>query len=454
MKIRLERLEKMSKKMTQYSAEFKTKIVLEVLKGDKTINQIASENNIVPKNIINWKKIFLDNASLAMEPARAIKEYKDEIGLLKTKIDEYAKIVGKITVERDWVVGKLKDLDLSSKRLLVESKSSVSGGNDNDGNSNGGNKPMGVRNNDNDNHGNASDKLSLARRCELIELNRASLYYKPKVNEQKLAIKNHIVKTFEEIPSYGYLKVHCQMIEDGFSVSANTVQKYRRELGLSPILAVKVPKTSKANKEHPKYSYKLRGLEIVRANQVWSTDITYIKIKGGMVYMAAIIDWYSKAVLSYRISNVMDSDLVMSVLTAALASYGKPEIFNTDQGSQYTSYIHTSTLRDNDITISMDGKGRATDNIAIERFWRSAKCEMIYLNEYKSVTSLKEDVKEYIEFYNHKRFHQSLGYKKPMNVYYDSLKANDEVLENSLLGLKDNNSKLNLNSLNLDENVA
>ena len=184
------------------------------------------------------------------------------------------------------------------------------------------------------------------------------------------------------------------------------------------------------DKQHKKYSYKLRGIDIVRANQVWSTDITYIKINGGMVYLAAIIDWYSKAVLSYKISNTMDSTLTMDVLTEALSLYGKPEIFNTDQGSQYTSYIHTQTLKDNNITISMDGKGRATDNICIERFWRSAKVERIYLNEYNTIKELKNDVSDYIDFYNHKRFHQTLGYKKPMSFYYDSLKINNKDYDN------------------------
>ena len=151
-----------------------------------------------------------------------------------------------------------------------------------------------------------------------------------------------------------------------------------------------------------------------------------------MVYLAAIIDWYSKAVLSYRISNTMDSDLVMSVLNEALLMYGKPEIFNTDQGSQYTSHIHTNTLKDNDITISMDGKGRATDNICIERFWRSAKCERIYLNEYNTIRELKEDIRDYIEFYNNKRFHQSIDYKKPIRFYYESLRINDKNHKKSL----------------------
>lgn len=386
----------MSRKMKQYSTEFKTKIVLEVLQGDKTLNEIASANNIIPKNIMNWKKIFLDNAQMAMEPSKAIKEYKVEIDELKAKNDEYAKTVGQLTVENNWMSGKLKSLDSKSKQAIVESKLDI----------------------------------SISSQCHLIGLNRTNLYYTPKINKKEIEIKKQIQSIFEEIPCYGYLKVHKQLLEDGFSVSPNTVQKYRKELGLRAVLAVKAPHTSKGNKQHPIYSYKLKGLDITRANQVWSTDITYIRIKGGFVYLAAIIDWYSKAVLSYKVSVTMDTDLVMSVLNEALSLYAKPEIFNTDQGSQYTSYIHTDTLKQNGITISMDGKGRATDNICIERFWRSAKVEKIYLNEYERVSTLKEDVKEYINFYNHKRFHETLNYKKPMNVYWDSIKINDENYTN------------------------
>ena len=143
-----------------------------------------------------------------------------------------------------------------------------------------------------------------------------------------------------------------------------------------------------------------------------------------MVYMAAIIDWHSKALLSYKISNTMDSQLVMSVLNDALEKYPHPEIFNTDQGSQYTSEIHTQRLKNLGITISMDGKGRATGNICIECFWRSAKCERIYLNEYQSINELTADVDDYIEFYNYKRFHETLDYKKPMDVYQESIKLN------------------------------
>ena len=391
----------MSRKRTVYTTEFKTKMVLEVIKNENTLNEIASKNKITPQNLQKWKKTFLDNAEMSMEPSKAIKEYKDKNKELQLQIDEYAKIVGKLTVEKDWAVGKLKSLDLSNKKTMIDSKHKT---------------------------------ISVVKQCELLDCDRSNVYYKPIVNQYKKDVKNHILKIYKEISCYGYLKVHQQLLEDGFLISPNTVMKYRKELGLKAILAVKAPNTSKGNKQHPKYSYKLRGVDISRSNQVWSTDITYIKINGGTVFLAAIIDWYSKAVLSWKISNVMDTDLVMGVLNEALSLYGKPEIFNTDQGSQYTSYIHTQTLKDNGITISMDGKGRATDNICIERFWRSAKCEKIYLNEYDNIGVLKDDVYDYIDFYNHRRFHQTLNYKKPMNVYFQNLKINDR----NYLNLKEN----------------
>jgi len=388
----------MSRKRTTYSAEFKTKIVLEVLKNEDTLNAIASKNNITPKNLQNWKKVFLENAEIAMEPARSVQEYKTRIVELEAKNDEYAKVVGQLTVEKDWAVGKLKSLDLSNKKEMIDKSEHKT--------------------------------LSVVKQCKLIEFNRSNLFYISRVKPVKKSIKDEIVKIFEDIPCYGYLKVHQELLERGHSVCVNTVREYRKHLGLRAVLAVRPPNTTWANKQHPKHSYKIRGLDIVRANQVWSTDITYIKIKGGMVYMAAIIDWYSKAILSWRISNTMDTDLVMGVLNEALSTFGRPEIFNTDQGSQYTSYIHTQTLKDNGITISMDGKGRATDNICIERFWRSAKVEKIYLNEYFKISTLKNDVSDYMEFYNYRRFHETLKYKKPMNVYLESIKINNEDYTN------------------------
>ena len=312
-----------------------------------------------------------------MEPSKAIKEYKEANVKLQIEVGEYAKKVGQLTLEKDWAVGKLGSLDLSKKLEMVDET---------------GLKTISV------------------------------------VNEHKIAIKEKIKYIFAEIPIYGAKKVHCQLKENGFKVNLNTVTAYRKELGLRAILAVRDPIClTQSNIAHPKYSYKLRGLDIVRANQVWSTDITYIKIAGGMVYLAAVVvDWHSKAVLSWRISNTMDTALVMDVLDEALLKYGKPEIFNTDQGSQYASYVHTQKLKDNGIIISMDGVGRATDNIVIERFWRSAKVERIYLNQYNTIKELKKDILDYMEFYNYRRFHETLDYKKPMDVYFESLKINKE----------------------------
>ncbi|ASG67425.1 IS3 family transposase [Francisella halioticida] len=324
-----------------------------------------------------------------MDPSKSVSQYKKDNAKLQTKIDQYSKKVGQLTIEKEFLEVKLVSLGLSDRKAMIDPK----------------------------------HKLSVVKQSCLLEVSRAGLYYKPVVNEHKEEVKAKLIQIHEEIPCYGYIKAHKQLIEDGFSICENTVQKYRKELGIKAILAVKKPNLnlSEPNKEHAIYSYKLKGLSILRPNQVWSTDITYIKTDAGTVYMAAIIDWYSKAVLSWEISNTMDSSLVMKVLNEALYKYGVPEIFNTDQGSQYTSNIHIQTLLDKKITISMDGKGRATDNICIERFWRSAKCERFYLNQYPGIVELRNDVDDYIDFYNNRRFHESINYKKPMEFYYDNL---------------------------------
>ena len=368
--------------------------MLELLQNADTLAEIASKHNILPQNLVNWKKTFLANAEIAMEPSKAVKEYKEELIKSQEQNERLTALVGKVTVEKEWLAKKLKSLGSSKLKQLIDLKPAVSYS--------------------------SSSLPSVNHQCQLLGINRSGLYYKPRVNHAKQIIKNKITKVFEQIPIYGEKKVHKQLLEDGVKVSLNTVARYRQELGLKAVLAVKQVNTTIPIKEHKKYTYKLRGLNISHANHVWSTDITYIKIAGGMVYMAAIIDWHSKAVLSYKISNTMDTQLVMSVLNDALARYPHPEIFNTDQGSQYTSEVHTQKLKKLGITISMDGKGRATDNICIERFWRSAKVERIYL----TINDLTTDVDDYIEFYNHRRFHQTLDYKKPMDVYQESIKLN------------------------------
>ena len=266
---------------------------------------------------------------------------------------------------------------------------------------------------------NTKNLPSLSYQHELLGISRSYNYYTPVINQTKEAIKRRLLEIAQDdfMCIYGEEKVYRQLLQEGYTISLNTISKYRKELGIKAVLAVKPITTTVSDDKHPKYPYILKGIDIDKPNRVWSTDITYIKINGGTAYLAALIDWYSKAVLSWNISNTMDTDFVMNVLNDALLKYHKPDIFNTDQGSQYTSYIHTQRLKDSGIKISMDSKGRATDNIAIERLWRSVKCERIYLNEYNNMLELKSDLKNYFHFYNYHRFHQTLKYKRPMEVY-------------------------------------
>jgi putative transposase len=375
----------MSKKQKIYTAEFKAKVVLELLAGDLTVSQIASKHVLVSKSILNWKKLFLENASIVFNKDAAVADIKTTVNKQEKEIDELHRQLGKRTSELEWAAKKLKSLDFNKRKDLI--------------------KPE-------------LDAISISKQCELLNFNRSSYYYKnSQPSQKKTSLLRAIDRVYTEVPFFGYRKIYQQLVEDGFKTGINQVSKYMKELGLKAIYPTKKITTTLANLEHKKYPYLLRELDINRPNQVWSTDITYIRVDGGFVYLAAVIDWYSKAILSHKISNTMDESLVIDVLNDALENYGKPEIFNTDQGSQYTSHSHTQLLLDNDIKISMDGKGRATDNIAIERFWRSAKYENIYIQEYKTIRELKNGVNEYIEFYNYRRFHQTLGYKKPMDIY-------------------------------------
>tara|TARA_Y100000385_G_C13037528_1_gene613698 strand:+ start:254 stop:1420 length:1167 start_codon:yes stop_codon:yes gene_type:complete len=385
----------MSKKQKSYTAEFKTKVVLELLGGDLTVSQIASKHSIIGKSLLNWKKVFLANASLAFNKDAGVASIKTTVESQEKEIDELHRQLGKRTAELEWAAKKLKSLDFNKKKELIKSE---------------------------------LDTISISKQCELLSFNRSSYYYQDsQPSPKKMSILRQIDSIYTEIPFFGYRKVYQQLAEDGFKVGINQVAQYMKELGLKAIYPTKKINTTLANLEHKKYPYLLRDLDINKPNQVWSTDITYIRVDGGFVYLAAVIDWYSKAILSHKISNTMDENLVLDVLKDALDKYGKPEIFNTDQGSQYTSNSHTQLLLDNHIKISMDGKGRATDNIAIERFWRSVKYENIYIQEYKTIRELKNGVDEYIEFYNYRRFHQTLKYRKPMEIY--NLKEEKEVIK-------------------------
>jgi putative transposase len=212
--------------------------------------------------------------------------------------------------------------------------------------------------------------------------------------------------------------------ECGYQINRQRVSRLMGELGLRTIYPG--PKLSALGKDSKKYPYLLRDLEVIRPNQVWSTDITYIRMPGGFVYLAAVIDWYSRYVLSWRLSNTLDSSFCIEALEEALGQ-GKPEIFNTDQGVQYTSDSFIAALEIRQIQVSMEGKGRALDNVFVERLWRTVKYEEVYLKAYESVPELKRSLKEYFILYNEVRPHQSLGYKTPEEIYREVLDIKEEV---------------------------
>ena len=264
-----------------------------------------------------------------------------------------------------------------------------------------------------------SKDITIMTQCSLIGLNRSSFYHIPKKKEYDEKLIDEIVKIQEELPVYGHRRVTKELQNRGFNVGRKTVKKLRDMLGLRTIYTV--PKTTQRNYEHKVYPYLLREIEINRVNQVWSTDITYIPTPKGFIYLTAIIDWYSKKILSYRVSNSMDKSFCIEALNEALMLYQRPEIFNTDQGSQFTSLEFTNILKKHQIRISMDGKGRATDNIAIERFWRTIKYEELYINEYKDIKEIKTAIAEFMEFYNKRRLHSTLDYLTPDKFYYQNL---------------------------------
>lgn len=261
------------------------------------------------------------------------------------------------------------------------------------------------------------EKLSMTKQCRVIGLNRSSLYYQAKpYSEDELRIFNEIDKIYTDFPYYGHRKIWKELICRNFSIGRDRTLKYMQTMGLEVFYPK--PNTSLGNKQHKIYPYLLKGLPITQPNQVWAADITYIRLSKGFCYLVAIIDWYSRYILSYRISNSLDTSFCVEALEEALEKYPAPQIFNTDQGSQFTSEVFTKILLDHHIQISMDGKGRAKDNIIIERFFRSLKYEDIYIQEYCSIPDLKLGVQDYMQTYNYLRLHESLDYKAPYCFYF------------------------------------
>jgi putative transposase len=260
-----------------------------------------------------------------------------------------------------------------------------------------------------------NDVISVRRQCQLIGISRASLYYEPvEESAYNLLLMRLLDEQYTRTPFYGVLKMTAWLREQRYLVNEKRVRRLLRLMGLEAIYPK--PRLSLAAPGHQIYPYLLRGVKVERVNQVWSSDITYVRLLGGFVYLVAIIDWYSRYVLSWEISTTMESEFCLSALNRSL-QVAKPEIFNTDQGSQFTSCAFTGILKEHEIAISMDGRGRALDNIFVERLWRSVKYEEVYLHDYETVPEAVKGLRRYFEFYNCERLHQSLDYKTPEAVY-------------------------------------
>jgi putative transposase len=258
----------------------------------------------------------------------------------------------------------------------------------------------------------------VARQCELLGLGRSSYYYRPaEKSAEELTLLRRLDEQYTKTPFFGVRRMTVVLREEGYAVNPKRVRRLLRTLGLWALGPQ--PGTSRPAPEHRIYPYLLRGVRIERVNQVWSTDITYIRLRSGFAYLAAVMDWHSRYVLSWALSNSMEVGFCLEVLEAALLR-GRPEIFNSDQGAQFTSPAFTGRLQAAGVRVSMDGRGRALDNVFVERLWRSVKYEEVYLHDYQEMKEAQRGLGQYFRFYNEERPHQALGYRRPAAVYREA----------------------------------
>ena len=378
----------MSRSRRNFSAEFKTNLVLQLLKGEKELNVLAVENDIQPNLLRNWKKEFLTNASLAFDNKR-VYNLREKLAEERKEKAEYAKKVGQLTMQVDWLKKNLKKLsDLTTRVNLVRSLSTTK-------------------------------ELPVSTGAKLLDINRTSVYYSGlPVSQEELECKAIIDHLHTDNPTWGARQMSAQLKLRGYHVGRRKAGRYMCEMDITPIY----PKMnlSKRMKQAKVCPYLLRNAVIDRPNQAWSIDITYIPMKHGFLYLTAIIDWYSRCIVGWDVDDTLDTTMVINACKKAF-KVAKPLIINSDQGSQFTSDKYIDFIRNNGIRQSMDGKSRWADNIMIERWFRSFKYEEAYLTEYANLRETREAIGRYIYTYNFERCHQAIGNKRPAEVYYPAM---------------------------------
>ncbi|MEL6172669.1 MAG: IS3 family transposase [Pseudomonadota bacterium] len=365
------------KKRKNHSPEFKAKVALEAIREEMTLAELSKKYGVHPTQIGTWKRAAIENMTTAFTRRGAAPEQ-----VSAADVDKLHSKIGQLVVERDFLAEASHQPSRDARQKMVS----------------------------------RDHKLSLRKQCELLQLSRSRLYYQP-VGEsaENLRFMEVIDKQFLETPWYGSRQMARYMKRNGHRCGRHRVRRLMRLMRLVPIY--QEPNTSKTHPQHKVWPYLLRNMVIDRPNRVWCADITYIPMRRGFLYLIAIMDWYSRKVLSWRLSNSMDADFCVEALKEAIAKYGTPEIFNSDQGSQFTSGAWIDVLTDAKIKISMDGKGAWRDNRMIERLWRSLKYECVYLNAFETGSDARAGIGKWMTYYNSERPHSTHGLLTPNEAY-------------------------------------
>ena len=378
----------MSRQRRNFSAKFKSDLVIKLLKGEKDLNTLATENNIQPNLLRNWKKEFLNNASAVFDDKRE-ENLKDKLVEERREKAEYAKKVGQLTMQVDWLKKNLKKfVDLTTRVRLVQNLLTTK-------------------------------EIPASTGAKLLDINRTSIYHKGSpVSYEELTCKEIIDHLHTDNPTWGARQMSAQLKNRGHLVGRRKARRYMNEMDIYPIY----PKMnlSKRMQQAKVCPYLLHNAVIDAPNQAWSIDITYIPIKHGFLYLTAVIDWYSRCIVGWEVDDTLDTGMVINALKKAFA-VAKPQILNSDQGCQFTSQQYIDFVKENNIRQSMDGKSRWADNIMIERWFRSFKYEEVYLTQYDNIKEAGTATGCYIHTYNFERCHSALDYKTLAECYYPAM---------------------------------